>query len=87
MGPSLSTLYTVLMIESALPKTQSMTNQSFSPRIHKHFNNVTRSSTNKNMRRNHQIKQPGYDVQRNQRNQRNQNKNHVTLGNHCNRKR
>jgi len=38
------------------------------------------------MRRNHQIKQPGFDVQRNQMNQmnqRNQKKNHVTLGNHC----
>ena len=84
MGYTLSTLNTILMAESAFPKTQSMVNQSFSPRIHKHFNHVRRSSTNKNMRRNHQIKQPGFDVQRNQRNQR---KNHVTLGNHCNRKR
>ena len=90
MGYTLSTLYTILMAESAFPKTQSMTNQSFSPRITKHFNYVPRSYTNKNMRRNHQIKQPGFDVQRNQRNQRNQmnqNKNNVTLGNHCNRKR
>ena len=90
MGSTLSTLYAILMTENAFPKTQSMINQSFSPRIHKHFNNVPRSSTNKNMRRNHQIKQPGFDVQRNQKNQmnqRNQNKNHVTLGNHCNRKR
>ena len=64
MGSSISTLYSILMTESALSKTNTMTNQSFSPRIYKHFNHVTRSSTNKNMRRNHQIKQPGYDVQR-----------------------
>ena len=87
MGPTLSALYTILMTESALPKTQSMINQSFSPRIYKHFNHVTRSSTNKNMRRNHQIKQPGFDVQRNQRNQRNQRKNHVIVGNNSHRKR
>ena len=76
MGYTLSTLYTIIMAESVC-KTQSMTNQSFTPRIHKHFNNVTRSSTNKNMRRNHQIKQPGYDVQRK----------HVIVGNHSHRKR
>ena len=81
MGPSLSTLISILMNESVCKTqsmtNQSMTNQSFSPRIHKHFNNVTRSYTNKNMRRNHQIKQPGFDVQRK----------HVIVGNHCNRKR
>ena len=87
MGSSLSTLYSILMTESALSKTNTMTNQSFSPRIHKHFNHVTRSSTNKNMRRNHQIKQPGYDVQRNQMNQMNQRKNHVIVGNNSHRKR
>ena len=86
MGSSLSTLISILMTESVC-KTQSMTNQSFSPRIHKHFNHVARSSTNKNMRRNHQIKQPGFDVQRNQRNQRNQRKNHVIVGNNSHRKR
>ena len=64
MGTTFSALYTILMTESALPKTHSMVNHSFSPRITKHFNNVPRSSTNKNMRRNHQIKQPGFDVQR-----------------------
>ena len=84
MGSSISTLYSILMTESALSKTNTMTNQSFSPRIYKHFNHVTRSSTNKNMRRNHQIKQPGYDVQRNQMNQR---KNHVIVGNNSHRKR
>ena len=63
MGSTLSILYAILMAENAC-KTHSMATQSFSPRIHKHFNHVQRSSTNKNMRKNHQIKQPGYDVQR-----------------------
>lgn len=77
MSNSLTTLFAILMTENPLPKTNYMTNPSFTPKLTKHFNNVPRSYTNKDMRRNHQIKQPGYDVQRK----------HVTLGNHSHRKR
>ena len=78
MGPSLSTLFTILMNEPMHPmKALSFTPQSIIPTKPKHFNKARRSFTNKNMRRNHQIKQPGFDVQRK----------NVTLGNNTHRKR
>ena len=65
MGPSMSTLLLFMSQIDNMPQPQPPTNnkrKAKKPR--QDFQNKPYQYNSKNMRRNHNIKQPGYDVQR-----------------------